>query len=30
MSWEGFKKAINRAGNTVIIKDVDKTVDREY
>lgn len=30
MSWQGFKKAINRAGNTVIIKNVDKTIDREY
>ncbi|AET38442.1 amphiphysin-like protein RVS161 Ecym_2742 [Eremothecium cymbalariae DBVPG len=30
MSWEGFKKAINRAGNSVIIKNVDKTVDKEY
>ncbi|KAL6940075.1 hypothetical protein ACO0QE_003959 [Hanseniaspora vineae] len=30
MSWTGFKKAINRAGNSVMIKDVDKTVDKEY
>ena len=30
MSWEGFKKAINRAGNSVIIKNVDKTVDKEF
>lgn len=30
MSWEGFKKAINRAGNSVIIKNVDKTIDKEY
>lgn len=30
MSWEGFKKAINRAGNSVIIKSVDKTVDKEF
>ncbi|AAS52874.1 AER193Wp [Eremothecium gossypii ATCC 10895] len=30
MSWEGFKKAINRAGNSVIIKNVDKTVDKDY
>ncbi|CCF60018.1 hypothetical protein KAFR_0I02390 [Kazachstania africana CBS 2517] len=30
MSWDGFKKAINRAGNSVLVKDVDKTVDKEY
>ncbi|CCH60929.1 hypothetical protein TBLA_0D04330 [Henningerozyma blattae CBS 6284] len=30
MSWEGFKKAINRAGNSVIVKNVDKTIDKEY
>ncbi|CCE62058.1 hypothetical protein TPHA_0B03860 [Tetrapisispora phaffii CBS 4417] len=30
MSWDGFKKAINRAGNSVIIKNVDKTIDKEY
>lgn len=30
MSWEGFKKAINRAGNSVLVKNVDKTVDKEY
>ncbi|QLG71366.1 hypothetical protein HG535_0B04080 [Zygotorulaspora mrakii] len=30
MSWEGFKKAINRAGQSVIIKEVDKTIDKEY
>ncbi|CAI4295124.1 hypothetical protein SCAW_036240 [Saccharomyces cerevisiae] len=30
MSWEGFKKAINRAGHSVIIKNVDKTIDKEY
>ncbi|EDO16191.1 hypothetical protein Kpol_1014p9 [Vanderwaltozyma polyspora DSM 70294] len=30
MSWDGFKKAINRASNTVIVKNVDKTVDKEY
>lgn len=30
MSWEGFKKAINRAGNSVLIKNVDKTHDKEY
>lgn len=30
MSWGGFKKAINRAGNSVIIKNVDKTNDKEF
>lgn len=30
MSWEGFKKAINRAGNSVIVKNIDKTIDKEY
>ncbi|CCK71599.1 uncharacterized protein KNAG_0H01850 [Huiozyma naganishii CBS 8797] len=30
MSWGGFKKAVNRAGNSVIIKDVDKVNDREF
>lgn len=30
MSWTGFKKAVNRAGHSVLIKDVDKTVDKEY
>ncbi|GMM39463.1 hypothetical protein FOG51_03820 [Hanseniaspora uvarum] len=30
MSWTGFKKAVNRAGNSVLVKDVDKTVDKEY
>lgn len=30
MSWDGFKKAINRAGNSVLIKNVDKTIDKEY
>lgn len=30
MSWGGFKKAINRAGNTVIIKDIDKITDKEF
>lgn len=30
MSWTGFKKAVNRAGHNVLIKDVDKTVDKEY
>lgn len=30
MSWEGFKKAINRAGNSVLVKDVDKTIDKDF
>lgn len=30
MSWEGFKKAINRAGASVIVKDVDKTIDKDF
>lgn len=30
MSWTGFKKAVNRAGHSVLVKDVDKTVDKEY
>lgn len=30
MSWDGFKKAINRAGNSVLIKDIDKATDKEY
>lgn len=30
MSWEGFKKAINRAGGSVLVKDVDKTTDKEF
>ncbi|CCF59708.1 hypothetical protein KAFR_0H02990 [Kazachstania africana CBS 2517] len=30
MSWGGFKKAVSRAGNSVIIKNVDKVTDREY
>ncbi|CCK70405.1 BAR domain-containing protein KNAG_0E01400 [Huiozyma naganishii CBS 8797] len=30
MSWVGFKKAINRAGNSVIVKSVDKTPDKEF
>lgn len=30
MSWEGFKKAINRAGASVAVKDVDKTIDKDY
>lgn len=30
MSWEGFKKAVNRAGNSVLVKDVDKTMDKDF
>ncbi|CCH59889.1 hypothetical protein TBLA_0C00730 [Henningerozyma blattae CBS 6284] len=30
MSWSGFKKAINRAGNNVMIKSSDRVTDREY
>lgn len=30
MSWEGFKKAINRAGAAVTVKEVDKTLDKDY
>ncbi|KAF5209200.1 putative regulator of cytoskeleton and endocytosis protein [Clavispora lusitaniae] len=30
MSWEGFKKAINRAGNSIMVKDVDKTIDKDF
>jgi hypothetical protein len=30
MSWEGFKKAVNRAGASVMVKDVDKTLDKEF
>lgn len=30
MSWDGFKKAINRAGNSVLVKDVDKTMDKDF
>ncbi|KAK6199621.1 cytoskeleton structure, endocytosis, cell fusion protein [Scheffersomyces amazonensis] len=30
MSWEGFKKAINRAGGSVLVKDVDKTIDKDF
>lgn len=29
MSWEGFKKAINRAGGSILVKDVDKTIDKD-
>lgn len=32
MSWNGFKKAINRAGTSVMMKtgQVEKTVDKEF
>ncbi|CCE66071.1 hypothetical protein TPHA_0O01020 [Tetrapisispora phaffii CBS 4417] len=30
MSWDGFKKAINRAGQSVHVKNIDKTVDKNY
>lgn len=30
MSWEGFKKAINRAGGSIMVKDVDKTIDKDF
>lgn len=30
MSWSGFKKAVNRAGGSVMVKEVDKTIDREF
>lgn len=32
MSWNGFKKAINRAGTSVMMKTghVEKTVDKEF
>ena len=30
MSWQGFKKAINRAGASVSIKNVDKTIDKDF
>ncbi|KAF3991250.1 hypothetical protein FT663_01725 [Candidozyma haemuli var. vulneris] len=30
MSWGGFKKAINRAGGAVMVKDVDKTIDKDF
>lgn len=30
MSWDGFKKAINRAGGSVLVKDVDKTIDKDF
>lgn len=30
MSWNGFKKAVTRAGATVSVKPVDKTIDKDY
>ena len=30
MSWEGFKKAINRAGGEILDKNVDKTIDKDF
>lgn len=30
MSWEGFKKAVSRAGASVAVKDVDKTIDKDF
>lgn len=30
MSWEGFKKAVHRAGASVTVKDVDKTMDKDF
>lgn len=30
MSWLGFKKAVNRAGASVSVKAVDKTIDKDY
>lgn len=30
MSWDGFKKAVVRAGNQVSVKDVDKTIDKDF
>lgn len=30
MSWGGFKKAVNRASNSVMVKDVDKTIDKDF
>lgn len=30
MSWEGFKKAVSRAGASVSVKDVDKTIDKDF
>lgn len=30
MSWSGFKKAVNRAGASVMVKEVDKTIDKDF
>lgn len=30
MSWDGFKKAVHRAGASVTVKDVDKTIDKDF
>lgn len=30
MSWEGFKKAVSRAGASVTVKNVDKTIDKDF
>lgn len=30
MSWNGFKKAVTRAGASISVKDVDKTIDKDF
>ena len=30
MSWEVFKKAVNRASAGVTVKSVDKTIDKDF
>ena len=30
MSWTGFKKAVTRAGGSVTVKSVDKTMDKDF
>ncbi|ODV97357.1 hypothetical protein PACTADRAFT_49087 [Pachysolen tannophilus NRRL Y-2460] len=30
MSWEGFKKAVNRTAASVTVKSTDKVIDRDY
>ncbi|VEU22125.1 DEKNAAC103162 [Brettanomyces naardenensis] len=30
MSWQGFKKALSRAGGSVVVKPADKVMDRDY
>lgn len=30
MSWDGFKKAVSRAGASVTVKNVDKTIDKDF